>query len=173
MGGRPCPGTSEVTRARPTREEWPYPGSRGRHASWRQHSAQRSAARKSWQRHTTKLATTRKHAAHSIAEQSKAVYHNDGGRQPHHLPQAPAPPQHPTPSVGARPTTWALHPRTATTAHKRGARASPKGRPRGLGLGPTNGWAALSKPFQRLPELGLHGGSGPARAAAAATPQAA
>ena len=38
MGGRPCPSASEVTRTRPPREERPCPGSRGRRASWRQHS---------------------------------------------------------------------------------------------------------------------------------------
>ena len=123
MVGRPCPSTSEVTWARPRREEWPYPGSRGRHTSWRQRSAQGSAAPKSRQRHIAKFASTRKHAAHRTAKQSKAVYHNEGGRQPHHPPQARAPAQHPTPSVGGRPTTRALHPRTATAAHKRGARA--------------------------------------------------
>ena len=141
MGGRPYPSTSEVTWTQPRREEWPCPGSRGRHASWRQCSAQHSAARHSWQRHTAKLASTRKHAAHSIAEQSKTVYHNNGGGLPHHLPQAPTPAQHPTP------TTRALHPRKATAACKQGTRASLKGRPRGLGLGPANGWAALSKRF--------------------------
>ena len=144
MSGRLCPNTSEVTRAQPRREEWPYPGSRGRHA-------QHSAARKSWQRHTAKLASTRKHAAHSIAEQSKAVYHNDGGGQPQHLPQAPAPTQHPTPSVGAKPTTRALRPHTATGAHNQGVRTSLKGRPRALGLSPANGWAALSKRFGGYP----------------------
>ena len=123
MVGRPCPSTSEVTWARPRREEWPCPGSRGRHTSWRQRSAQGSAAPKSRQRHIAKFASTRKHAAHRTAKQSKAVYHNDGSRQPHHPPQAPAPAQHPTPIVGGRPTTRALHPRTATAAHKRGARA--------------------------------------------------
>ena len=159
MGGRPCPSTSEVTWARPRREEWPYPGSRGRHTSWRQHSAQRSAAPKSWHRHIAKFASTRKHAAHSTTEQSKAVYHNDGGGQPHHPPQAPAPAQHPTPSVGARPTTRALHPRTATAAHKRGTRARIKGRPRGLGLSPANGWAALSKRFGGYPNPAPTGGA--------------
>ena len=159
MGGRPCPSTSEVTWARPRREEWPYPGSRGRHTSWRQHSAQGSTAPKSRQRHIAKFASTRKHAAHSTAEQSKAVYHNDGGGQPHHPPQAPAPAQHPTPSVGATPTTRALHPRTATAAHKRGARARIKGRPRGLGLGPANGWAALSKRFGGYPNSAPTGGA--------------
>ena len=139
MGGRPCPSTSEVTRARSRQEEWPYPGSHGRHTSWTQHNAQRSATPKNWQRHTAKLAITRKHTPHSVAEQSKAVYHNDGGGQPHHPPQAPAPAQHPTPSVGARPTTRALHPRTATSAHKQGAHASLKGKPRGLDSAPPMG----------------------------------
>ena len=159
MGGRPCPSTSEVTWARPRREEWPYPGSRGRHTSWRQRSAQGIAAPKSRQRHIAKFASTRKHAAHSTAKQSKAVYHNDGGGQPHHPPQAPAPAQHPTPSVVARPTTRALHPRTATAAHKRGARDRIKGRPRGLGLGPANGWVALSKRFGGYPNSAPTGGA--------------
>ena len=163
MGGRPYPSTSEVTRTRPQREEWPCPGSRGRHASWRQRSAQRSAARQSWQRHIAKLASTRKHTTHITAKQSKAVYHNNGGGQPDHLPQAPAPAQHPTPKVGATPTTQALHPRTATAARKQGTRASLKGRPRGLGLGPANGWAALSKRFGGYPNSAPTGG-------AAATP---
>ena len=155
MGGRPYPSTSEVTRTRPRREEWPCPGSRRRQASWRQRSAQRSSVRHSW--HTAKLASTRKHAAHIIAEQSKALYHNNGGGQPHHPPQAPRPAQHPTPRVGARPTTRALHPRTAIAARKQGTRASLKGRPRGLGLGPANWWAALSKRFggyQTRPQWG-------------------
>ena len=65
----------------------------------------------------------------------------------------------PTPSVGARPTTRALHPRTATAAHKRGARARIKGRPRGLGLGPANGWAALSKRFGGYPNSAPTGGA--------------
>ena len=151
MGGRPYPSTSEVTRTRPQREEWPCPGSRGRHASWRQHSAQRSAARQSRQRHTAKLASTRQHTAHHIAEQSKAVYHNNGSGQPHHPPQAPPLTQHPTPRVGATPTTWALHPRTTTAARKQGTRANLKGRPRGLGLSPANVWAALSKRFGGSP----------------------
>ena len=69
FGGRPYPSTSEVTRTRPRQEEWPCPGSRGRHASRRQHGAQRSAARQSRQRHTAKLASTRQHTAHSIAGQ--------------------------------------------------------------------------------------------------------
>ena len=89
----------------------------------------------------------------------KAVYHNDGGGQPHHPPQAQAPAQHPTPSVGARPTTRALHPRKATAAHKRGACARTKGRPRGLGLGPANGWAALSKRFGGYPNSAPTGGA--------------
>ena len=160
MGGRPYPCTSEVTRTRPRREEWPCPGSRGRHASWRQRSAQHSAARQSRQRHTAKLASTRKPAALSIAEQSKSVYHNNGGGQRHHLPQAPAPAQHPTPRVGARPTTRALHPRTATAARKQDTRASLKGRPRGLGLGPANGWTALSKHFGGYPNSAPTGGAG-------------
>ena len=159
MGGRPCPSTSEVTRARSRQEEWPYPGSRGRHTSWRQRSAQHIAAPKSWQRHIAKFASTRKHIARSVAEQSKAVYHNYGGGQPHHPPQAPAPAQHPTPSVGATPTTRARHPRTAAAAHKRGARASIKARPRGLGLGPTNGWAAPSKCFGGYPNSAPTGGA--------------
>ena len=50
MGGRPCPSTSEVTQARPRREEWPYPGSCGRHASRRQRSAARNAAGRDTQR---------------------------------------------------------------------------------------------------------------------------
>ena len=87
------------------------------------------------------------------------MYHNDGGGQPHHLPQAPALAQHPTPSVGARPTTRALHPCTATAAHKQGARASLKGRPRRLGLGPANGWAALSKRFGGYPNSAPTGGA--------------
>ena len=103
MGGRPCPSTSEVTWARPRREEWPYPGSRGRHTSWRQRSAQGSAALKSRQRHIAKFASTRKHAAHNTAKQSKAVYHNDGGGQPHHPLQAPAPPNTQRPVWGADP----------------------------------------------------------------------
>ena len=71
--------------------------------------------------------------------------------QPHHLPQAPTPAQHPTPRVGARPTTWALHQCTATAARKQGTRTSLEGRPWGLGLGPANGWAALSKRFGGYP----------------------
>ena len=118
-----------------------------------------NAAPKSWQRHIAKFASTRKHTAHSTAEQSKAVYHNDGGGQPHHPPQAPAPAQQPTPSVGARPTTRALHPRTATAAHKRGARARIQGGPRGLGRGPANGWAALSKRFEGYPNSAPTGGA--------------
>ena len=66
-------------------------------------------------------------------------------------PQALAPAQHPTPRVGARPTTRALHPHTATAARNQGTRANLKGRPRGLGLGPANGWAALSKRFGGYP----------------------
>ena len=151
MGGRPYPSTSEVTRTRPRREEWPCPGSRSRHASWRHRCAQRSAARQSRQRHTTELASTRQHAAHSIAEQSKAVSHNNGGGSPHHPPQAPALAQHPTPWVGARPTTRALHPRTTTAAHKQGTSTNLKGGPQGLGFGPANGWAALSKRFGGYP----------------------
>ena len=111
------------------------------------------------QRHTAKLATTRKHTTHNIAEQSKAVYHNNGGGQPNHLPQAPTPAQHPTPRMGARPTTRALHPRTATAARKQGMRTSLKGRPRGLGLGPANGWAALSKRFGGYPNSAPTGGA--------------
>ena len=41
MGGRPCPSASEVTWTQPPRGEQPCPGSRGRHASRRQRSAQR------------------------------------------------------------------------------------------------------------------------------------
>ena len=159
MGGRPYPSTLEVTGTRPRQKEWPCQGSRGRHASWRPRGAQRSAAHQSRQRHTAKFASTRKHAAHGIAEQSKAVYHNNGGRQPHHLPQARAPAQHPMPRVGATPTTRALHPRTATTARKQGTRASLKGRPRGLELGPVNGWAALSKRFGGDPNSAPTGGA--------------
>ena len=151
MGGRSYPRTLEITRTRPRREEWPCPGSRGRHASWRQHIAQCSAVRQSWQRHTAKLASTRKHTTQLIAEQSKAVYHTNRGGQPHHLPQAPTRAQHPTPKVGARPTTQAFHPRTASAARKQGSRTGLKGRPRGLGLGPANGWAALSQRFGGYP----------------------
>ena len=159
MGGRPYPSFSEATWTRPRREEWPCPGSRGRHASWRQRSAQRSTARQSRQRHTAKLAGTRQHAAHNIAEQSKAVYHNNGGRQPHHPPQAPALAQHPMPKVGATPTTWALHPRIATAARKQGTHANLKDRPRGLRLGSANGWAALSKRFGGYPNSAAMGGA--------------
>ena len=159
MGGRPYPSSSEVTRIWPSREEWPCPGSRGRHTSWRKCSAHRSAARQSWRRYTAKLDSTRKHTAHSIVEQSKAMYHNNGGKQPHHLPQAPIPAQHPTPRVGARPTTRALHPRTTTTARKQGTHASLKGRPQGLGLGPANGWAPLSKRFGGYPNSAPTGGA--------------
>ena len=169
MGGWPCPSTSEGTRARPRREEWLYPGSRGCHASWGQHNAQRSAALKSWQRHTAKLASTRKHTAHSIADQSKAVYHNDGGGQPHHLPQAPAPAQHPTPKVGARPTTRALHPRIATPPTNRAHTQVPKLGP-GARTRPRQWVGGPIQALRRLPELGPHRGSGPARVAAAATP---
>ena len=56
----------------------------------------------------------------SAVEQSKVVYHNNSGGQPHHPPRAPTPAQHPTPRGGARPTTRALHPHTATAAHKQG-----------------------------------------------------
>ena len=158
MGGRRYPSTSGVTRTRPQREEWPCLGSRGRHASWRQRSTQRCAAPQTWQRHTAKRASTRKHTAHCIAEQSKAAYRNNGSGQPHHLPQAPTPAQHPT-RVGARPTTRAFHPRTATAARKQGTRASLKGRPRGLGLGPANGWAALSQRFGGYPNSAPTGGA--------------
>ena len=61
--------------------------------------------------------------------------------------------------VWGRPTTRALHPRTATAAHKRGARARITGRPRGLGLGPANGWAALSKRFGGYPNSAPTGGA--------------
>ena len=167
MGGRRYPSTLEVTQTQPRGEEWPCPGSR-RHASWRQRSAQCSPARESRQRHTAKHASTRQHAAHSIAEQSKVVYHNNGGGQPHHPPQAPAPAQHPTPRVGARPITQALHPRkppppankaSTQTSKALGART----RPRQWVGGPIQA-------LRRLPELGPNGGGGPARVAAAATP---
>ena len=79
------------------------------------------------------------------------LFGGGGGGQPHHLPQAPTPAQHPTPRVGAKPTTRALHPSTATAARKQGTCASLKGRPRGLGLGPANGWTALSKHFGGYP----------------------
>ena len=129
MGGRPYPSASEVTRTRPPREERPCPGSRGHRASWRQRSAQRggsiahnaalqakagrgtqcnSPAHNSTQQHTT------------TEEQSKVVYHNNSGGQPHHPPQTPTPAKHPTPKVGAKPTTRALHPHPATAAHKQG-----------------------------------------------------
>ena len=129
MGGRPCPSASEVTRTRPPREERPCPGSRGRRASWRQRSAQRggsiahnatlqakagrgtqcnSPAHNSTQQHTT------------TEEQSKVVYHNNSGGQPHHPPRTPTPAKHPTPRVGTKPTTRALHPHPATAAHKQG-----------------------------------------------------
>ena len=171
MVGRPCPSTSEVTWARPRREEWPCPGSRGRHTSWRQHSAQGSAAPKSRLRHIAKFASTRKHAAHRTAKQSKAMYHNDGGRQPHHPPQAPAPAQHPTPIVGGRPTTRALHPRTATAAHKRGTRARKNHRQApGARTRPRQWVGGPVQALRRLPELGPHGRSGPAWVAAAAAP---
>ena len=120
MGGRPYPSASEVTRTRPQRGEPPCPGSRGRHTSWRQHSTQHSAADQSRQRPTMKRASTRQHTTHSKAKQSKVVYRNNNGGQPHHPPRAPTPAQHPTPRVGARPTTRALHPHTATAAHKQG-----------------------------------------------------
>ena len=48
------------------------------------------------------------------------MYHNNSGGQPHHPPRASTPAQHPTPRVGATPTTRALHPHTATAAHKQG-----------------------------------------------------
>ena len=112
------------------------------------------AARRTTQRSTPEPAEAHtetcwhtKHTADSVAEQRKAVYHNNGGGQPHHPPQAPVPAQHPKPRVGARPTTRALHPRTATAARKQGTCANLKGRTEGLGLGPANGWAALSKHF--------------------------
>ena len=158
-----------VTWARPRREEWPYRGSRGRHTSWRQHSAQGSAAPKSRQGHIAKFGSTRKHAAHSTAEQSKAVYHNDGGGQPHHPPQAPAPAQHPTPSVGARPTTGNApthsHRRPQTGRTRKNQRQAPGARtwPRQWVGGPVQA-------LRRLPELGPHGRSGPAWVAAAAAP---
>ena len=146
-------------------------GSCVRHASWRQRSAQRSTARQSRQRHTAKLASTRQHAAHSIADQSKAVYHNNGGGQPHHPPQAPAPAQHPTPRVGARPTTRALHPRTATTARKQARKQGTRtSRARGLGLGPRQWVGGPIQALRKLPELGPNGGSGPVWVAAAAMP---
>ena len=169
MGGRPYRSASEVFRTRLRREEWPCPAGRGRHASWRQRSAQRGAARQSRQRHTSNLASTRQHTAPDIASQSKAVYHNNGGRPPHHLPQAPAPAQHPTPRVSVKPTTRALHPRIATAARKQGTRACLKGTPQGLGLGPANGWAALSQRFGGYPNSAPTGG-GAARVATAATP---
>ena len=160
MGGRPYPSTSEVTRTRPRREEWPCPGSRGRgHASWRQCSAQRSAARQCRQRHTAKPASTRQHTTHNIAEQSKAVYHNNRRGQPHHPPQALAPAQHPTPRVGAKPTTLTLHTHTATAARKQDTNANLKGRAWGLGFGPANGWAALSKCFGGYPNSAPTGGA--------------
>ena len=132
MGGRPYPSTLEVTRTRPRREEWPCPGSRGRHPSWRQRSAQCNAARQSRQRHTPKLASTRQHAAHNIAEQRKAVYHNNGGGQPHHPPQAPAPAQHPTrPGWGPDPPhghfTHTQPPPPANKAHTQTSKAGPGG----------------------------------------------
>ena len=92
----------------------------------------------------------------------KEVGGGGGGGQPHHPPQAPTPAQYPTPRVGARPTTRALHPRTATAARKQGTRASLKGRPRGLGLGPANGWVAwvaLSKRFGGYPKSAPTGGA--------------
>ena len=147
MGGRPCPSTSEVTWARPRREEWPYPGSRGRHTSWRQRSAQCSAAPKSRQRHIAKFASTRKHTAHSIAEQSKAVYHNDGSGQPHHPPQAPAPAQHPTPS--AQHTTRALHPRTAPPPTNEARAQESKAGPGGSDSAPPIG----GRPCPSAPEV--------------------
>ena len=38
-----------------------------------------------------KRASTRQHTAHSTAEQSKVVYCNNSGGQPHHPPRAPTP----------------------------------------------------------------------------------
>ena len=112
----------------------------------------------------------KKHTART-AKQSKAVYHNDGGRQPHHPPQAPAPAQHPTPIVGGRPTTRALHPRTATAAHKRGTRARKNHRQApGARTRPRQWVGGPVQALRRLPELGPHGRSGPARVAAAAAP---
>ena len=166
MGGRPYPSTLEVTRTRPRREEWPCPGSRGRHASWRQCSAQRSAACQSQQRHTAKLGSTRQHTAHSMAEQSKAVYHNNGGGQPHHPPQAPAPAQHPTRGqthhTGTSPTYSHRRPQTRHTRKPQRQAPGARTRPRQ--------WVGV--PIQalwRLPDLGPDRGC--PWVAAAATPQ--
>ena len=49
-----------------------------------------------------KRTSARQHAPHSTAEQSKVMYRNNSGGQPHHLPRAP------------------LHPHIATAAHKQG-----------------------------------------------------
>ena len=137
MGGRPYPSTSEVTQTWPQREEWPCPGSRGRHASRRQRSAQRSAACQSRQRHTTKLASTRQHTAHSIVEQSKAVYHNNGGGQPHHPPQAPAPAHTQRPGWGLDPPHGHFtHAQPPPPTNKARAQASGPG---GLDSGPPMG----------------------------------
>ena len=150
---RRLPGLGPDGKSGPTRVATPATPHGGNAAP---NAVQHARAGRGTQR---KLPAHESHTAHSIAEQSKAVYHNDGGGQPHHLPQAPAPAQHPTPRVGATPTAWALHPRPATAAHKQGAVASPKGRPRGLGLGPANGWAALSKRFRGYPNSAPTGGA--------------
>ena len=168
MGGQPYPSTLEVPRTRPRRKDWPCPDSRGYHASWRQHSAHPSAARQSRQRHTAKLVSTRQHATHNIVEQSKAVYHNNGGGRPHHPPQARTPAQHPTPRVGPDlPHGHFTHAQPPPPTNKARAQASKVG-PRGSNSAPPMG----GRPYPSTSEvtrLGPDGGSGPAWVAATAT----
>ena len=96
------------------------------------------------------------------------MYHNNGGGQPHHPPQAPAPAQHPMPKgqthhTGTSPTH--SHRSPQTTHERKRQRQAP-----GAQIRPRQWVGGPIQALQRLPELGPDGGSGPARVAAAAKP---
>ena len=157
MGGQPYPSTLVVTRIRPQWEEWPCPGSRGRHASWRQRNTPELAQAHS---ETCQHMTARRTEQSSVPQQQR--------RTATPPLQAPAPAQHPTPMVGARPTTRVLHPRTATAACKQGMRKPQRQAP-GVRTQPRQWVGGPIQALRRLPALGPGRGSGPTRVAAADT----
>ena len=164
MGGRPYPSTSEVTRIRPRREEWPCPGSRGRHASWRKRSAQRSAARHSRQRHTATVRSIQ----YSGTKQSSVP------QQWRRTATPPAASTSTSPTPNAQGWGQTHHTGTSPTHSHRCPQTRHERKPQrqapGARIRPGQWVGGPIQALWRLPELGPDGGSGPARVATAATP---
>ena len=120
---------------------------------------------------TTQRSTPKPAEAHSETGQHTTAHNTQYSRTkqsnvPQQRRRTTTPPTaststNPTPnSQGGGHTHGGTSPSTATAAREQGMRANPKGRPRGLGLGPANGWAAVSK------RLGGYPNSAPTKGAA-------